>query len=340
MKKLLDTVYPVITTYTQHAHLLAILGTCLKAEPWVFSNYIQIYISKKLNTSGWADFYFPMPYETRPFEVCKWIEVQKNNENFLDKNHGDIVNYVKSLLENDYYVHMMVNYKYLSNSCYSKKGVDARHDILIYGYDDDTEILYCADFMFEANKYTFSKCTYGELKEAYNNDFVKTKPSYLNHNIYSYKLKRECDYEYHVENILYWIKQYINGDVPEYWRGYNNSNRDNIAWGMNYYDVLIQNLLCLEDHLIDVRFYCLLRDHKKIMIERLRFLENNAFHMKDYINLYGEIYSDMSIIVNLVIKYNIIKKISLIDKITEKLTSIKNKERSALEKIINYLERN
>ena len=338
MKKILDTKYPIITTYTHHAHLLSILGTSSMTKFWIFSNYIQIYINRELNVNSWADFYFPMPYETRPFELCKWIEVQKNSEEFIDKNQGDIIKYIIDLIDNNYYVHLMINYRYLSKSRYNKKNVDARHDILVYGYDSEIKTLYCADFMFETSKYSFCNCTYDEFYEAYNNDFVKKQASYLNHNIYSYKLKKGCDYEFHINNIVYWIKQYINSETPEYWKGYNYSNMNNIAWGISCYDILIQNLKSIGITYIDVRFYCLLKDHKKIMIERLRFIENNTQLLKEYVEFFEEIYSEFVLIVNLVIKYNMTNNLKIIDKIVAKLTEIKNNEYETLVRLIDGLE--
>ena len=45
MKKVLNIEYPIITSYTQHAHMLSILGTNPNTFEWIISNYIQIYIN-------------------------------------------------------------------------------------------------------------------------------------------------------------------------------------------------------------------------------------------------------------------------------------------------------
>lgn len=336
MKKVLDTTYPIITTYTQHAHLLTILGNEPKTKSWVFSNYIQIYINKELNINKWGDYYFPMPYEIRPFEVCKWLEVQKNSEEFIDGNCEDIVKYVINLIDNNYYVHMMINYKYLSKSRYSKSNIDMEHDVLVYGYDNDAGILYCADFMFETSKYVFSDCTYDEFRTAYTG--VKGMPSYLNHYIFSYRIKKECDYEYHIKNIVFWLKQYTNSEAPEYWVGYNYCNEKNVVWGISYYDILVQRLLSIEQDDLDIVFFYLLKDHKKIMIERLRFIESNSLSMKEYIEAYEEMYCEHTIIVNMVIKYNLSKNKEVIKKIIYKLIEIKKMEGRVLKKLINFIE--
>lgn len=58
--------YPMITTYTQHAHLLSILTHYECAHPWIFSNYIQLFINKDYK-HHWGDFYFPLTYEPAAF---------------------------------------------------------------------------------------------------------------------------------------------------------------------------------------------------------------------------------------------------------------------------------
>ena len=330
MRKILNVKYPTITTFTQHAHLIAILESEPRAKTWIYSNYIQIYMNKELNTNRWGDFYFPMPYEIRPFELCKWLEVQKASEEYVTKNFDSIVKYVTNMLEDNYYVHMMINYRYLSRSRFSRENEDRRHDILIYGYDDEIRTFYCADFMFETSKYAFSECTFDELNAAYNSYFVKEMTSYLNHNIYSYRLKKDCDYEYHYKNILFWIKQYLNCETPEYWNGYNYCNRENIVWGISCYDALSQSLLTLDDDVIDVRFYYLLKDHKKIMIERLKYLKCSFPKIEKYISEYETLYANISVIVNMVLKYNLTLERGIINKIVEKLDEIKNKEYKVL----------
>lgn len=63
---ILPVSYPMITTYTQHAHLLSVLTHYECAHPWIFSNYIQLFINKDYK-HHWGDFYFPLTYEPAAF---------------------------------------------------------------------------------------------------------------------------------------------------------------------------------------------------------------------------------------------------------------------------------
>lgn len=339
MSEILKIIYPTITTYTQHAHLLAILENEPKANKWIFSNYIQLYANKNLSKNTWADFYFPMPYETRPFEICKWFEVQKNNVDCVDRfiSKNDIVNYVTELIDNEYYVHMMINYKFLSSSPYHKYNQDKIHDVLIYGYDSNENVFLCADFMFGGEKYSFSKCTYNELRKAYDSELSKNKKSYMNNCIYSYKLKKKCDYEFHVNNILYGLKQYVNADFPEYWNGYNFCNKESIVCGILFYDAMVQYLLSFVDERIDLRLFCLLRDHKKMMCKRLAFLQENLYCTEDYIEKYQNLVIECTLLINIAIKYNFTHREELLNRMAVKLMDIKNYEVTVLQGLISFM---
>ena len=62
MKKVLAVEYPIITSYTHHAHLLTILGTNEKTKDWIFSNYIQVYINKDFEKSNFNHALFIAEY--------------------------------------------------------------------------------------------------------------------------------------------------------------------------------------------------------------------------------------------------------------------------------------
>lgn len=62
-KILLPMASPIIHGYTHYAHLLSILQCNNKTLPWIFSNFIQIYMYRDLQKTPWGDFYNPMQYD-------------------------------------------------------------------------------------------------------------------------------------------------------------------------------------------------------------------------------------------------------------------------------------
>lgn len=338
MKRILNIAKSDITTYTHHTYLLSILGNDERTRDWIYSNYIQVYINKDLTENSWGEFYFPMAYEVKIFEHCKWINVQVNSEQYVDRHYEDIVLYIKDMLSNGYYVHLMIDYKYLSNSVFGKNNSEMVHDILIYGYDDEIQTLYCAGFMFKSSKFTLDTCTYEEINNAYNSKAVKEEFSYMGHNIYSYALAKECDYEFHIKNIIYGLKLYCNCEIPEYWKGYNYCNKKKISWGLEYYDVLKDSICYQAPEYIDIKLIYLLEDHKRMMISRLEFLGQLGYDLEKYKQSYVEMEQINGLLVKMAIKYNISKKTNILNQLKEKISDLKQQEYEVLVNLIAYLE--
>ena len=335
MSNILQISTPTITTYTQHAHLLAILESNHKTDDWIYSNYIQLYSNRNLNENNWADFYFPMPYESKPFYICKWLDCQTINRDILNTYCTDIIRYIIDLIDNGYYANALINYKYLSKSPYSNNRL---HDVLIYGYDVETEMLYCADFMFGKNMYKFSTCSFGEFRDSYYDKYLSEQDSYFGHNFCSYKLNQNSDYEFHIQNTIYWLEKYASSECPEYWNGFNFCNKKNIVWGIDIFDSLGLYISEIDNNEIDIRFYCLMRDHKRMMCKRLEYMRKIVHFDPIYINMYYDLYKECDILIKMILKYNISKEITILNRITQKIKYIKEKEFSILNELITLLK--
>lgn len=159
-RKILPVNYPMITTYTQHAHLLSILTYYEYTKGWIYSNYIQLYMNRDYK-HNWGDFYFPFPYELRPSDTCKWILSQKIKRDTVIKK-GSVIDFIIDSINSDNYVHTMLNYYYVPVSVHYKK-THSHHDMLIYGYDLDKKIFHVADF-FRYGKYTMKLFLFQILK--------------------------------------------------------------------------------------------------------------------------------------------------------------------------------
>lgn len=335
MKKILNFNYPIITTYTHHAHLLGILSNSQDAMKWAYSNYIQVYINKDLSENMWGDFYFPMPYEIKNLELCKWIETQKILEKSIIDDYEDIVSYIEKSVKRGMYVHLMVNFRFISGSYCAHDIKDAFHDLLVIGYDDISKVFVCADFKLNINnKYEVFECTYEDLRLAFMDAHKCMKDSYLNHMVYLYRLKDQCDYEFDINNIVFGLSEYLFGNIPEYWKEYNYANLQNVTFGIKYYDVICSYLSEYNPYHINTSIIYLMYDHKKMMIERLKELcEHNKTVFK-YIEMYKQMYDEMQIIVNLTIKYDITHNKNLINKIIQNLIKVKEHEERVLGRLI------
>lgn len=337
--KILPVSEPMITTYTQHAHLLSILTYYSMAHPWIYSNYIQLYINEDY-IHNWGDFYFPFPYELRAPETCKWIDFQKMNRSIVADKWETIIDFIIECIDSNNYIHTMINYFYIPVSDrYNQSNLN--HDILIYGYDGDTKELYVSDF-FQNGKYSNQKISFHDFSQAFSNYYLATNSDYLQKMIYLYRFNETCDYKFSIKNITNSFKVYLNSDVPEYWDIYNNENKANIVFGRNVYTTLKNYAARIkleeEDH-FDLRPFYMMYDHKKIMCLRLKYLmETGYFKSLDYDEILlkaNEIESDARNLVNLTIKYNYSKNIAVIDNINNMLEDIEKNEFHNLKQFIN-----
>lgn len=335
-KKVLPVNYPMITTYTQHAHLLSILSYYEYTYPWIYSNYIQLYINKDYKYN-WGDFYFPFPYELRPSDTCKWIFTQRIHRDVVDSKWGSVINFIVESINSNNYVHTMINYFYVPLISYDNK-IHFKHDILIFGYDLNEEVLYVSDF-FGAGKYSYEKISFSDFNKAFSTYSLAKNSDYLNEMVYLYKVNPKCDYKFNINNISNSIKSYLYGSIPEYWDIYNRDNRDDIVFGIDTYTTL-KNYITRKrssDEIDDIRPFYMLYDHKKIMSLRLKYLYEHQYYKNyssDNINGLTKIESQAKEVINLIIKYNITKKNKTLDKVVNTLDIIENSEKNILKQYI------
>lgn len=337
IKKTLPIIDPVITSYTKHAHILSIIGNHEQVYPWIFSNYIQLYINKDFKYDV-SDFYFPYPYELGFADVCRWILDQKIDKSFIYNRWESVIDFIINCIDSNNYVHTMINYFYIPVSHMYNKN-DFYHDILIYGYDLDKGILYFRDFL-NGLKYSSAEVSFSDFTKAFSQGNSTNKQDYLHGMVRLYKFNNDYDYKFNIKNIINSIKSYLSGKTPEYWELYNVGDRENTVFGVEIYTTLKNYIIrqAKGEFYIDIRPFYLLYDHKRIMCLRLKYLDEqgcfNDCDNKSNIIAAAEIEFQAKTIINLIIKYSINKNINLISRITNMLDDIRHKEYEILKQYI------
>ena len=335
-KKILPINKPFISLYTQHAHLLSILAAHEETYPWIYSNYIQVYYDKNID---WADFYFSLPREIRPSESCSWISTSKIYRNDIIPIWNSIINFIIYYINNDCYVHTMLNYYYISLSRrYQHDHLE--HDMLIYGYDVQNKLFYVADF-FKDWKYIFETISFAEIETAFLNLKYVTNYDYLNGLTYIYKYNPNCDYNFNKNNIISSIINYMKPYTPEYWNSINSADGNNKVYGCEIYDALTYYLMskaAILKRFIDVRPFCLLLEHKKMMLRRLEYLLAQniiPYEKKNLYDKYKNIRDDVFIILSLTLKFQLTADESIINKLAIMLPETCLKENELLMSIFD-----
>lgn len=337
MEKKLKFKLPSIVTYTSDAHIIGILGAREETKSWIMCNFIQLYINKDPYKWQWGDYYFQSSYEQRAFETCRWFTVQKMTEQFVHEHWDSMVKFVRELIIDDYYVDIMLNYRYISRGYHNEQDTDFVHDSLIYGFNDERKVFYCADFpMSESRKYTLYECSYEDFEKAAGKSVLELD-SYMKHMIHALQLKDECGYEYDIENIISLLEGYLNQSVPEYWTSFNHANKKNLVFGTAYYKVMADFLKTGPEEIRHEMVY-LLKSHANIMIDRIDFLKESFKNPDSYIAEYQRLIDRISLAVILVVKYMISRRKETAIRAASILYECMEAECDVLKKIIAELK--
>lgn len=334
-RKILPISYPMITTYTQHAHLLSILTYHERAHPWIFNNYIQLYINKDYK-HNWGDFYFPLTYELRPSDACKWITTQKIHRDTVTSKWDSVIHFIIENINSHHYVHTMVNYFNVPLSDRYNK-LQLHHDIFVYGYDLNREILYVSDF-FKNGVYSQEELSFADFSLAFSTNHLTTNHDYLREMVYLYKFNDQYQDHFSAETLLNSLRNYYDNKPPEYWEMFNyGGDRNNLDFGMQIYTTLKNYVRSTVDNesKLDIRPFHLLYDHKKIMTLRLKYLYDNRLLgqlTQEHIDRFISIEVMAKIMMNLVLKYNLTRNRSILESLQTKITNIEKEESIFLER--------
>ena len=282
MKRILPVENPIITHDPPTANLFSILGMEPNTESWVMNHFVNLYIHK--------DEIFDNFYDRNAFFYgCPWIQVVQIRREIVLRICSRIIEYVKALIDEGFYVYCMGNTEYIS--AYHNDRYWA-HNLMVYGYDDVSQTFYLSDF-FENGKYTRAACSYEELEKALqtaqmNRHFVNL--------IYGMKLK-EIEYKFEVDMLLEKLTDYLGsvnlfckyrtrmdeefysnkGGNAYYYFSYAEM-KDLYYFGLSFYDKLAD--MAEKKSLRLKRPLDLLYEHKLLMSRRLDFLWKNRY-MRD-----------------------------------------------------------
>ena len=343
-KQTLPLVNPFISHDPPIANLFSILGNNPNTESWIMNNFINIYIKSE---GIFDNFYDRNTF----FYGCPWIQVVQIRREIVMQICNDIIDYVKALINEGFYVYAVGNTEYIP--AYHREHYWA-HNLMIYGYDDEKKEFYIADF-FVNGKYAHDKCTYLELENALktaevNRDFVNL--------IYGIKLK-DIEYKFEVDILVEKLKDYLNSENlfckyktrqdEEFYsnRGGNSYNyfsysemKNSYHFGLSYYDKLIDMARNNSRKLL--RPLDLLFEHKVLMGKRIDFLYKNGhisrFNYENLKTLCDNTAHASLILRNIYLKEQIASSKSNLACLEDKTTMIKDLDCRLFENLLNAIK--
>ena len=273
---------------------------------WYYNEFIQVYTFKDGdNTNLLLYSYGIQDGIGGEYESLEYVK----GSNSRIKIGNDIVDLCKVMINNEYYI-----YVYCDDSYVSTMNVNYHryHDILIYGYDDQTQSFDV--FAYNGSKLKRFMVSYNDFISAYHSKYTDRFDNYI-----CFCKKREnYDFSINTEKIRWHILDYLDGvDTLRRERPLLLSPQK-ATWGINTYDEIInmyeksfqqQKLIRMPE------IYCFM-EHKKDWLNRIvYFKEQNLLNFNDGIyDNFVELKNCAEVIVNLTIKFNLKIENNICDK--------------------------
>lgn len=330
MKKILTVNKTILSTYPHTANVATFLWNDSQIFPWLMNYFIKPF--------GWD--LCGLDYEDFWFLDCPAIEIERMDRQIIKKRWGNYLSFIKDNIDEGYYVYLCVD----TNCISAYKQLKGPHDLMIYGYDDEKQIVYIADFFDQ--RYSFSTAFYIEIMNAtefsrsdythfwvFHNDIIMMKTCYNeNKTFFPHRVKVS-------------LLDFVNAEPSKfiYTRIRENTPEDmaNYLYGMDCYQILYNHL----EHSMATHellpywkhSFHLMVEHKAIMCERIKYMGLNGYlvNWNKYLIEYKKLYEEQKICENLYIKYVLDGKQQVLKKIYDKIREIEKKENGLLLIFIN-----
>ena len=325
-------------TYPYHTAMLGVLSAFGKEREWLFNNYILLWLDKTGEfVSYWYDFKYERDEESNIEDFCPYIEVEE-----ILRYDKYVSIKIKENIRKKKYVYLTIDTFYVDAYWEEfPERMHSKHQVLVFGYNDDVGVFYIADFF--SGKYKKISLVYDIFEQAYWGmmDIERKSVQEYGDKIKLLKYRKES-YDINCNRIKNLIRDYIKSQdttIHSYLNGTYFTNK--IVYGIMSIDYYIDYVNKCVEHLqvIDRRFFFFLFLQNKIMLERFQYLA----HIQK-ISLCADFEKDLnilvahsSILVNLVLKYNVRRQNHLGKNILSKLISIKDEQCKAYRQCIELL---
>lgn len=290
MEKKLRMNKPLIDSFCIYGDIFSILPSNEYVTNWICNNFIQIRrINPVIFFESYRSVFFNCPHITRTVISRKQLNARWS---------GNLYQLIKEMIDDGYYVFFYVDRAYINK--YETKD-EHEHEFWVYGYDDEKNRLFCADNL-QSGKYTLFEVDINEVSSAY---WSLLDLNYITDIIgISNDVEQNWFEDIKIHQIRSLFNDYVESLVtPNMGERYNVSECGFILQEQELKKI---NDYYITDKMIDLRPLCVFKEHKKIMIIRLKRLNDlyPCIDFKKFIDVYSECERAWGIIVKLSLKYN------------------------------------
>ncbi|MCM3132888.1 BtrH N-terminal domain-containing protein [Paenibacillus polysaccharolyticus] len=317
---------PILNTYNIYGSVTSMLSNNDKYLPWLYNNFIQIrYVE------DWDCYFFDHHHIL--FDNVPFINHHLIPRDILTKKWSSLTEFIKESLQSNYYVYLYVDRYFISVSKQYQQFTDW-HEIFVYGYDEQKQTFQVADNLSNG-KYIKTECPMEEIEKAYLSIVSNEESS---QNIHLFSLNEIQEYPLQVEQIAKSIEQYLDSSITP-----NLHFKEKTMYGLKAVEYALEKEKGKfdfgESFELDRRAFHLFWEHKKIMLQRLRYLMDLSILKadEDLLNQYNIIVNHFESMRNSVLRFNLDNNKELFYRIENKLFSSIELERRLLRQVMNEL---
>lgn len=337
MKVVLPVAYPDITCYPSTSNVDCILKAHNESLQWRNNVFIQIYSIQNIT----------LDIQDLSLSSCPYLLENRISRGLIIKGWSSFVRFLKDAIDAGYYLYLDVGISHIPAYCVQSKTENEIHDIFIYGYDDETQKVYIADFFVE--RYEFSTCSFSEMEQAFldlsgKKDRFDIEYCDILDTVYAMKFRNNPNYGVDTNRIKTALLDYMEARASKDWflkyePGKDYQEKAKHSFGMACYHVLdkqIEGLLNGESPFGVKQAVHLIWNHKAYMVERLINLQRSGLlrNAEDNISAYKQLASQAYSARQLYLKYIVRQKSEDLAKLSNIYNRIAQQEYGLLNKLI------
>ena len=322
----LPIIAPIFSTYNHQCAATAIIINNPSIKNWVLNKNVSLFCNRRF-LKGYTTpeiSVIASQYESNPYLEKIYIDLNTNKSQFSAL--------VRHFVDRGYYVYFNnIDDYYLNGKTWYKER-HFFHDGIICGYDRD-EKKYCV-YAYDST-WTLRKIWIPY--SSFNKGIKSMKAS--NENGYIVGLKPTDEkVEFMPQIAINKVREYLDSNFKKY-----PKDQDGTVYGIVvhdymqiYLDKLIDGSIPYEK--MDYRIFRVIWEHKKVMLERIKELEQIFGLSKKWSNAYEKIVDEANTMRMLYASYSMRKRDTVLSVIKEKLKWINKQERKILTNLIEVVE--
>lgn len=318
----------IVTSYWFWADQFLMANQVDNGILWMVNNFINI----KYNPDWFPQgvYFSNNEYRNKMVEFydCPFLRTQKILYNDKKMIFGkNVVDFSLQCIEQNRFVLLLVDRHYLARG---KKG--NIHQILLHGYDKINKKFYYADNGDNGKYVTDLTCSFDELQAGLLNvEYCLVEPD-VSESIFTFDVVQNETYNINIEKILFQLNQYLYEERISF---------DGLCYnGIGVYDALLQyfeNELNFEANFSDL---CVIREHKSLMVERIKYLENFCKKKFQTLYMYESLEQQCQVLLMKCIKYYYKRDQKGKNDVVSMIKNICEEEKKVLSKLIFEMRSN